>query len=84
MFSLVLSLFCCAVFSVVFSFTIISMGKIDLVAYFNCLFMPYDSKCSVYLHHVKVGWSAVCHCSIIWSYSLPFDQNAWIHMLMLV
>ena len=59
------------------------LGMKELI-YFNCLFMPCDSKRSVCLPHVAVGWSAVCDCSIIWSYLLPFDPTVWICMLMLI
>ena len=35
--------------------------------------MACDFYCSVSLPHGAVGWSAVCDCGILWSYSPTFS-----------
>ena len=65
---LCLSLFC----HVHFSFAIILKRKRTLVACYCVLQMYCYYKCSVALPHSTMGWSAVCHCGISWSYSLTF------------
>ena len=55
----VCSMFCCTLLCVLSSFTIIFMGKRELVALL-CL----SSWCLVALPRGAVGWSAVCDCGI--------------------
>ena len=60
------SLFCCVVLSVLSRFVIISLGKRELVAYFQ---MPsrchvYSCQCYVFLSHGAVSWSTLCDCGI--------------------
>ena len=55
----VCSMFCCTLLCVISSFTIILMGKRELVALL-CL----SSLCLVALSHGAMGWSAVCDCGI--------------------
>ena len=60
------SLFCCVILSVLSRFVIMSLGKRQLVAYFQ---MPsrchvYSCQCYVYLSHVAVIWSTLCACGI--------------------
>ena len=60
------SLFCCVVLSVLSRFVIISLGKRELVAYFQ---MPsryhvYSCQWYVFLSHGAVSWSTLCDCSI--------------------
>ena len=53
-------MFCCTLLCILSSFTIILMGKRELVA----LLMSCFCYCSVVLPHDAVGWSTVCHCGI--------------------
>ena len=57
------SMFCCALLYVHSSFSIILMGKRELVA---LLFFVYhvSRDCCVALPHGAAGLSAVCHCGI--------------------
>ena len=53
-----------AVLGINFSFAIIPLGKRELVAVY---LQSCDCKCSVFLSHGVVGWSAVCDCGIFWT-----------------
>ena len=60
------SLFCCVVLSILSRFVIISLGKRELVAYFQ---MPsrchvYSCQWNVFLSHGAVSWSTLCDCGI--------------------
>ena len=65
------SLFCCAVFSVGFSFAIILLGKIKL---FALVYLPVDAfyltKYELTFPHGTVGWCAVLlwHFLVIFTY----------------
>ena len=59
---LCLSLLCYALLNVHSSFAIILKRKKKLVAFLPLSYSYY--KCSVYLPHRAVGWSAVCECGI--------------------
>ena len=65
----VCSMFNCTLLCILSSFAIIMIGKRELVA----LLMAFFCYCSVaLLPPGAMGWSAVCDCGIIWSYSLAF------------
>ena len=68
------SLFCCALFNVVSSFAVTSLGKRELVAYFNCLLMLCDCWCFDMCLFFTVPW--VCLQPVIVPFSghthLPF------------
>ena len=59
---LCLSLLCYALPNVNSSFAIILKRNTKLVAFLPLSYSYY--KCSVYLPHRAVGWSAVCECGI--------------------
>ena len=65
------SLFSFAEFCVLSSFTIISIGKRELVAYFCCVLnvMPL---LSLFVTSSRYHGSVVCNCDISWSYPLTF------------
>ena len=67
---LCLSLFFYALLCVLSSFAIIWKRKNELVALLIVLRMSCNCKYCVALPNGAVGWSAVCDCGIIGSYSL--------------
>ena len=54
------------------SFTIILLGKRELVSFF---LLCSDCHVAVFAYGA-VGWSVVCECGISWSYSLTFCESA--------
>ena len=60
----VCSLFCYTVLSINSSFSLIPLGKRELIAFLIVFLLSCDCKCSVSLPHGLVGWSAVCNCGI--------------------
>ena len=68
----VCSMFRCALLCILFIFVSILIGKTELDALLFASLVSCDCYCKVALPHSAVGWSAVVHYSISWSYFLAF------------